>query len=45
MNVVGELAEFVGINDIDDMPELLQRAEEAGTKPGEALIGISHLPP
>lgn len=37
MNVVGELAEVVGINDIDDMPEVLQRAEEAGKKLGETL--------
>ena len=37
MNVVGELAEVVGINDIDDMPEVLQRTEEAGKKLGETL--------
>jgi multimeric flavodoxin WrbA len=37
MNVVGEIAEVVGINDIDDMPEVLQRAEETGKKLGEAL--------
>ena len=37
MNVVGELAEVVGVNDIDDMPEVLQRAEEVGTKLGEVL--------
>jgi len=37
MNVVGELAEIVAINDIDDMPEVLRRAEEAGKKLGETL--------
>lgn len=37
MNVVGEIAEVVGINDIDDMPDVLQRAEEAGKKLGETL--------
>jgi len=37
MNVVGEIAEVVGINDIDDMPEVLQRAEEAGKKLGATL--------
>jgi multimeric flavodoxin WrbA len=38
MNIVGEIAEVVGINDIDDMPEVLHRAEEAGKKLGESLI-------
>ena len=37
MKVVGDIAEVVGINDIDDMPEVLQRAEEAGKKLGEFL--------
>ena len=32
MSVVGEIAEVVGINDIDDMSEVLQRAEETGKK-------------
>jgi len=37
MNIVGELAEVVGINDIDAMPDVLQRAEKAGKKLGETL--------
>ena len=37
VNVVGEIAEVVGINDIDDMPAVLLRAEEAGKKLGETL--------
>ena len=37
MNIVGEIAEVVGINDIDAMPDVLQRAEEAGKKLGETL--------
>jgi multimeric flavodoxin WrbA len=37
MTVVGKIAEVVGINDIDDMPDVLQRAEEAGKKLGETL--------
>ena len=37
MNVVGEIAEVVGINDIDAMPEVLQRAEETGKMLGENL--------
>jgi multimeric flavodoxin WrbA len=37
MNVVAELPEVVGINDVDDMPEVLQRAEKAGQKLGAAL--------
>ena len=37
VNVVGEIAEVVGINDIDDMPDVLQRAEQAGKKLGETL--------
>jgi multimeric flavodoxin WrbA len=37
MNVVGKIAEVVGINDIDDMPDVLQRAEVAGKKLGATL--------
>ena len=37
MNIVGEIAEVVGINDIDAMPGVLHRAEEAGKKLGETL--------
>lgn len=37
MNVVAQLAEVVGMNDVDDMPEVLKRAEEAGKKLGKAL--------
>ncbi len=37
MDVVGVLAEVVGINDVDDMPEVLKRAEGAGKKLGEVL--------
>jgi len=37
MNVVAELAEPVGMSDVDDMPEVMARAEEAGKKLGKAL--------
>jgi multimeric flavodoxin WrbA len=37
MNLVSELAEPVGMNDVDDMPEVMERAEEAGKKLGKAL--------
>ena len=37
MKVVEEIAEVVGMNDVDDMPEVMKRAEEAGKKLGEAL--------
>jgi multimeric flavodoxin WrbA len=37
MKIVSELAEPVGMNDVDDMPEVMQRAEEAGKKLGLAL--------
>ena len=37
MDIVGEIAEVVGIKDIDAMPEVLQRAEDAGKKLGETL--------
>jgi multimeric flavodoxin WrbA len=37
MKLVAELAEPIGMNDVDDMPEVLKRAEEAGKKLGAAL--------
>jgi multimeric flavodoxin WrbA len=37
LNLVAKIAEVVGMNDVDDMPEVLKRAEEAGKKLGEAL--------
>ncbi len=37
MNIVAQLAEVVAMNDVDDMPEVLQRAEEAGKALGAAL--------
>lgn len=37
MNIVAELAEVVGMNDVNDMPDVLKRAEEAGEKLGAAL--------
>ncbi len=37
LNVVECLAEIVGMNDVDDMPEVLERAEAAGRKLAAAL--------
>ena len=37
MKIVAELAEPIGMNDVDDMPEVMKRAEEAGKKLGAAL--------
>jgi len=37
MNIVAKLAEVVRMDDVDDLPEALQRAEEAGKKLGKAL--------
>ncbi len=37
MKLVAELAEVVGMNDVMDMPEVLQRADDAGKKLGQAL--------
>jgi len=37
MNIVGELAEVVGMDDVRDMPEVMERAVEAGKKIAEAL--------
>ena len=37
INIVAELAEVVGMNDVDDMPEVISRAEAAGKKLGQAV--------
>jgi len=37
MKIVAQIAEVVARNDVDDMPEVLQRAEEAGKALGTAL--------
>ena len=37
MKIVAQLAEVVGMNDVNDMPEVLMRAEEAGKKLGAFL--------
>jgi hypothetical protein len=37
MNLVAKLAEVVQVNDVDDMPEVLSRAAEAGKALGHAL--------
>ncbi len=37
MMLVAEIAEAIGMNDVDDMPEVMQRAEEAGKKLGTVL--------
>jgi len=37
LNLVAKIAEVVGMDDVDDMPEVLKRAQEAGKKLGEAL--------
>jgi hypothetical protein len=37
MKIVASMAEAVEMNDVDDMPEVLKRAEEAGKKLGEVL--------
>jgi multimeric flavodoxin WrbA len=37
MSVVGELAEIVGMNNVNDMPGVMERAEKAGKKVGEIL--------
>jgi multimeric flavodoxin WrbA len=39
MNLVAQLAEVVGMNDVKDMPEVMKRSEEAGRKLGAALKG------
>ena len=37
LNLVAEIAEAIGMNDVDDMPEVIKRAEAAGKKLGDAL--------
>ena len=37
LNLVDKIAEAIGMNDVDDMPEVIKRAEDVGKKLGEAL--------
>ena len=37
MQLAAEIAEAIGMNDVDDMPEVMKRAEEAGKKLGNVL--------
>ena len=37
LNLVDTVAEAIGMNDVDDMPEVIARAEAAGKKLGDAL--------
>jgi multimeric flavodoxin WrbA len=37
MNVIGEIVEVVGVNDVNDMPDVMDRAEMVGKKLGEML--------
>jgi len=37
MQLAAEIAEAIGMNDVDDMPEVMKRAEEAGKKLGKML--------
>jgi multimeric flavodoxin WrbA len=37
LNLVDKIAEAIGMNDVDDMPEVIKRAEAAGKKLGDAL--------
>ena len=37
LNLVDKIAEAIGMKDVDDMPEVTKRAEDAGKKLGEAL--------
>ncbi len=37
MALVAEVAEVIGMNDVDDMPEVLKRAEEAGKQLGKVF--------
>jgi multimeric flavodoxin WrbA len=39
MKIVSKLAEAIRLDDVDDLPDVLKRAEEAGKKLGEVLIG------
>jgi hypothetical protein len=38
--MIDTLAEVVGMDDVNDMPEVIKRAEAAGKKLGEALSAI-----
>jgi multimeric flavodoxin WrbA len=38
LELVAQLAEPVGMGDVDEMPEVIQRAVDAGKKLGEALM-------
>jgi multimeric flavodoxin WrbA len=38
LELVAQLAEPIGMGDVDDMPEVIQRAVDAGKKLGEALM-------
>jgi multimeric flavodoxin WrbA len=37
MTLVAEVAEAIGMNDVDDMPEVIKRAEEAGKRLGKVF--------
>jgi hypothetical protein len=37
LDLIEALAEIVGMGDVDDMPEVLKRAEAAGKKLGKVL--------
>jgi len=37
MNVIGEIVEVVGMKDVNDMPDVMERAEQTGKKLGEML--------
>jgi len=37
LKLVAQVAEVIGMNDVNDMPDVLKRAEEAGRKLGQAL--------
>lgn len=39
MKIVSKLSEAIRLDDVDDLPDVLKRAEEAGKKLGEVLIG------
>lgn len=37
LNLVDKIAEAIGMNDVNDMPDVMKRAEEAGKKLGDAI--------
>jgi hypothetical protein len=39
MKIVSKLAEAIRMDDVDELPDVLKRAEEAGKKLGEVLKG------